>query len=64
MNNLAKLPEKAFVTNPLRTPGNSTSQPPVIGLKRGESGYYPIWTRATAAELNELDGVTPAQARR
>lgn len=51
------LPELAFVENKDRSPG----APPVIGVRRGESGYYPIYTRQTAAQLNEAHGVTPAQ---
>ena len=51
------LPELAFVDNKDRSPG----APPVIGVRRGESGYYPIFTRLTAAELNAEHGVTPAQ---
>lgn len=51
------LPELAFVDNKDRSPG----APPVIGVRRGESGYYPIYTRQTAAQLNEAHGVTPAQ---
>jgi hypothetical protein len=51
------LPEKAFIDNAQHTCGPS----PVIGVKRGESGYYPIWTHCTADELNEAHGVTAAQ---
>lgn len=31
---------------------------PVVAIKYGESGYYPIYTRATADSLNG-DAVTP-----
>lgn len=34
---------------------------PVIALKRGEPGYYPIHTPLTADALNQGEGVTPAQ---
>jgi hypothetical protein len=39
----------------------SNGAPPVIGVRRGESGYYPIFTRLTADELNAQHGVTPVQ---
>lgn len=52
------LPELAFVDNSWdKSPG----APPVIGIKRGEDGFYPVFTTATADELNASYGVTPAQ---
>lgn len=56
--NLRKLPEVAFVDNTLDA---SKGAPPVIGVRRGESGYWPVYTQLTAAELNE-GKCTPAQA--
>lgn len=53
-----KLPEKAFRTNDDRSPKAA----PIIAIKRGESGYYPIFARATADELNAMEGVTKEQA--
>lgn len=51
------LPELAFVQNPSDSPGAA----PVIGIKRGEPGYYPIFTQRTADELNQMNHVSPAQ---
>lgn len=51
------LPEVAFIENKDKAHGPS----PVIGVRRGESGYYPIFTRLNADELNAQRGVTPAQ---
>lgn len=51
------LPERAYMQNYDKSP----SAAPVIAVVRGESGYHPIWTRLTADELNEADGVSPAQ---
>ena len=53
------LPEVAFIDNSRQVNGKS----PVIGVRRGETGYYPIWTNLTADELNDANGVTPAQAQ-
>lgn len=50
-------PEKAFIDNTIACQG-AHGVPPVICVKRGEEGYYPIYTRLTAAELNEPLGVT------
>jgi hypothetical protein len=56
--NLNKLPDVAFVDNGW---DQSPGAPPVIGIKRGEIGFWPVFTRLAAAELN--DGkCTPAQA--
>lgn len=51
------LPEVAFIDNSRRVNGDS----PVIGVRRGQTGYYPVWTNLTADELNQDNGVTPAQ---
>ena len=52
------LPQLAYIDNPWdKSPGAS----PVIAVKRGESGYYPIHTPLSADELNVNAGVTPAQ---
>lgn len=51
------LPEVAFIDNKDKTHGKSQ----VIGVRRGESGYHPIFTRRTAEELNAQHGVTPEQ---
>lgn len=51
------LPEVAFIDNSRRVNGDS----PVIGVRRGQTGYYPVWTNQTADELNQANGVTPAQ---
>lgn len=51
------LPEVVFIDNTEKLNGTS----PVFGVRRGESGYYPIYTRLTADELNAERGVTPAQ---
>lgn len=59
--NLAKLPEKAYVANRIQCSGPH-GIPPVLCIKRGEDGYYPVYTSATAAQLNENLGVTPQQA--
>lgn len=52
------LPEVAFIDNHHdRSPGAA----PVIAIKRGEDGYYPIFTPHTAADLNAARGVTKGQ---
>lgn len=52
---LSKLPGIAFAT---LAANNAT-----IAITRGESQYYRVDTTKTADELNQLYGVTPAQAR-
>ena len=52
------LPELAFIDN---SRDKSKGAPPVIGIRRGETGYYPVFTPLSADELNARDGVTPAQ---
>ena len=52
------LPEIAFVDN---SHDKSAGAPSVIGIRRGESGYHPVFTRFSADELNARNGVTAAQ---
>ncbi len=59
LENLQKLPPLAFMDN---AADKSPGAPPVIAVRRGEMGYFPIFTKLTAAELNEREGVTPLQA--
>ncbi len=56
------LPELAFVANTLHAQGPH-GEPPVLAIRRFESGYSPIYTRASAADLNAGRGVTPEQAK-
>lgn len=58
LDRLAQLPRIAFIDNSEKVNGAS----PVIGVRRGESGYHPIWTRRSADELNAAEGVTKQQA--
>lgn len=58
LGQVSKLPPVAYIDNSWN---KSPGAPPVIAVKRGESGYYPIFTNCTADELNERLGVTPAQ---
>lgn len=51
------LPEIAFLDNKDNLHGPS----PVIGVRRGEAGYYPISTPLSADELNAERDVTSAQ---
>lgn len=52
------LPELAYVDN---TDCRYHKDAQVIGIKRGEMGFHPIYVRATADELNAGEGVTPEQ---
>lgn len=52
------LPKLAFTT----ASSFGVTPAPVIAVRRGELGYYPILTRCTAEALNETAGVTQAQA--
>ena len=52
------LPEMAFIDN---SRDKSPSATKVIGVRRGETGYYPIHSRLSADELNAKYKVTPAQ---
>lgn len=60
-SNLAKLPEKAYLKNKWHCSGPH-GEPPVICVVKGEEGFYPIYTDATAEDLNASLGVTPQQA--
>ncbi len=52
------LPEKAYVSNEWdKSPGAA----PVLLVKRGELGYWPVHTARTADELNGELGVSEAQ---
>lgn len=51
------LPEVAYIQNGDGRYGKS----PIIAVKRGEAGYYQIFSRAAAAELNARSGVSTAQ---
>lgn len=53
------LPEIAYIDNSWN---KSPDAPPVIAVKRGESGYYPIRTAWSADRLNAAAGVTKGQA--
>lgn len=52
------LPEKAYVSNEWdKSPGAA----PVLLVKRGEMGYWPVHTTRSADELNRELGVSEAQ---
>lgn len=55
---LAALPEVAFLDNSW---DKSKGAPPVRAVKRGVLGYFAIFTRLSADELNKAAGVTPEQ---
>ncbi|MBZ0094568.1 MAG: hypothetical protein K8H75_04185 [Sulfuricella sp.] len=59
LSTLQKLPPVAYIDNSY---DESPGAPPVIAVKRGVMGCYPIQTNLTAAELNKSAGVTPVQA--
>lgn len=50
------LPEVAWVSNADK---RFHPEAQVIAIKRGETGFYPIYTGATADSLNEDEGITP-----
>jgi hypothetical protein len=50
------LPEVAWVSNADKRYHRDAQ---VIAIKRGEAGFYPIYTGATADSLNESEGITP-----
>lgn len=54
-----KLPDQAFLTAKDR--GIHNSPTPVVAVKKGEKGFFPIQNAKTAQDLNTLFGVTPAQ---
>ncbi|MFZ7310930.1 hypothetical protein [Comamonas jiangduensis] len=55
---LRGLPEIAYIDNDW---DKSPHAPPVIAVKRGEMGYYPIFTTLKADALNAIEGVSEAQ---
>lgn len=59
--NLALLPDMCYHKNTIQANGPS-GVPPVIGLKKGEKGYWPVYTDVSAEDLNKERGVTEAQA--
>lgn len=52
------LPEVAYADN---SKGIYCAGAKVIAIKRGENGFYPIYTQLTADQLNESAGVSSAQ---
>lgn len=56
----AKLPERAYLPNRHHCTGPH-GEPPVIGVQRGEVGYWPLYTNLTADELNAPLNITPDQ---
>jgi hypothetical protein len=64
MTILQKLPPIAFIDN---RPGDDgerrvpDAEANVIGIRRGEPGYFPIKSPHSADWHNTLEGVTPAQ---
>jgi hypothetical protein len=61
LTNLQKLPSIAYIDNTNRA-AHSEIDAPVVAVRRGVAGCYAIHTRQTAAELNDAEGTTPAQA--
>ncbi len=61
MNNLDKLPDVAYHKNTVHCNGPS-GEPPLILLRKGQPGYWPIYNSWTAEQINESIGVTPQQA--
>lgn len=55
---LAKLPPIVYIDN--KHDGMFSTDANVVAIKRGESGYYPIYVKGPAAALNDRS-VTPAQ---
>ena len=53
-----KLPPLAYIQSDYNQAGA-----PVIAIKRGEMGFYPIFTHLTADELNAAIDVDKAQAQ-
>ncbi len=56
--NLLVLPELVYIDN---SDGRVPVKAPILAIKRGESGFYPIVTRLSAKELNAPLNVTAAQ---
>lgn len=60
------LPERAFIDNPWTNELKAcryftNTDAPVIAVIRGETGFHPIYTDASADELNAVENVSPAQ---
>jgi hypothetical protein len=51
------LPQLAYIDNSKRIYGNS----PLVAVKRGEQGFYPIEALLSADQLSAFEGVTDAQ---
>lgn len=47
----------AFVANTVHAQGPH-GEPPILAIAYNEQGYSPIYTRLSAAELNERDGIS------
>ena len=58
LDTLAKLPAVVYVDNPQN--GTYSTDAPIIAIRRGVMGYYPIQSSRDAAWLNEPT-TTPAQ---
>lgn len=58
-----ELPAEAFIDNPVEEGGGRRfgTDAQVIRVKRGEMGFYPVYTRLSADDLNRDLRVTPAQ---
>lgn len=60
------LPPKAFVNNPALTRAAGArffaTPAPVIELRLGQPGYWPVFTDRSAEDLNRAEGVTELQA--
>jgi hypothetical protein len=50
--------ETIFYATAERAHANHQTDAPVVAIKLNESGFYPIYTYATAAQLNEVFGWT------
>lgn len=59
--NLKKLPAIAYLYNDLGCTGPE-GPPPIIAIKRGEMGYYPVYTDKSPFDLNKELNVTYRQA--
>ena len=58
------LPEVVYFDNP-KLPGRPRrfdTDAPIAAVRRGESGFYPVYSHSTAEDLNEAEEVTAAQA--
>lgn len=59
---LDKLPPIAFIDNTREHRPCPSTPEPVLAVRRGALGFYPIYSRLSADELNRRRGVTRAQA--